>query len=348
MSQSFLIGNIKGPKGDTGAAGPTGPQGPQGEQGIQGEKGKAFAIAKVYSSVAAMDLDYNNAAIKVGDFVMISTADPDDLENARLYVKGATSYEFISDFSGPTGPQGPQGVKGDTGATGPKGEQGPPGEITNLSAQPITFTDASAVADLASGDSLAALFGQTSKNFKSHTHTQFPENVTFKKDIQIEDAELETLWASVFGSGGVAPRLIDYIYPLGSVLAFTKDVDPNQIYTHQTWERFAKGRTLVGVDESDADFEIAEKIGGEKEHKLTVSEMPGHEGHLYSNSGAAQGGTAKYYLSRDKMNTYGSSGRGWVDHSGGEMHPAGFTRGGSNAHNNLQPYVTVYYWKRTA
>ena len=52
MSQSFLIGNIKGPKGDTGAAGPTGPQGPQGEQGIQGEKGKAFAIAKVYSSVA--------------------------------------------------------------------------------------------------------------------------------------------------------------------------------------------------------------------------------------------------------------------------------------------------------
>lgn len=202
MSQSFLIGNIKGPKGDTGAAGPTGPQGPQGEQGIQGEKGKAFAIAKVYSSVAAMDLDYNNAAIKVGDFVMISTADPNDLENARLYVKGAASYEFITDFSGPTGPQGPQGVKGDTGATGPKGEQGPPGEITNLSAQPITFTDASVVADLASGDSLAELLGQTSKNFKSHTHTQFPENVTFKKDIQIEDTELETLWASVFGSGG--------------------------------------------------------------------------------------------------------------------------------------------------
>lgn len=132
------------------------------------------------------------------------------------------------------------------------------------------------------------------------------------------------------------------------MLAFASDTDPNQIYTHQTWERFAKGRTLVGVDESDADFEIAEKIGGEKEHKLTVSEMPGHEGHLYSNTGGAAGGTAKYYLSRDKMNTYGSAGRGWVDHNGGEMHPAGFTRGGSNAHNNLQPYVTVYYWKRTA
>ena len=200
MSEHFKIGYIKGPKGDVGEPGPTGPQGPQGEQGIQGEKGKAFAIAKVYSSVAAMDLDYNNSAVQIGDFVMISTPGPDDLENARLYVKGAASYEFITDFSGPTGPQGPQGEKGDIGATGPQGEQGPPGEITNLSAQPITFADASDVADLASGDSLAGLFGQASKNFKDHTHTEFPETVAFKKDITIEDEELETLWTSVFGS----------------------------------------------------------------------------------------------------------------------------------------------------
>lgn len=96
-------------------------------------------------------------------------------------------------------------------------------------------------------------------------------------------------------------------------------MDPNQIYTHQTWERFAKGRTLVGVDESDADFEIAEKIGGEKEHKLTVSEMPGHEGHLYSNTGGAGWRNRKVLFTRDKMNTYGSAGRGWVDHNGGEM-----------------------------
>lgn len=202
MSEPFKIGYIKGPKGDVGEPGPTGPQGPQGEQGIQGEKGKAFAIAKVYSSVAAMDLDYNNSAVQIGDFVMISTPDPDDLENARLYVKGAASYEFITDFSGPAGPQGPQGEKGDTGATGPQGPQGPPGEIENLSEQPITFTDATNVADLASGDSLAELFGQTSKNLKDHTHTQFPQAVTFKDDIIIEDAELEALWTSVFGSGG--------------------------------------------------------------------------------------------------------------------------------------------------
>lgn len=202
MSEPFKIGYIKGPKGDVGEPGPTGTQGPQGEQGIQGEKGKAFAIAKVYSSVAAMDLDYNNSAVQIGDFVMISTPDPDDLENARLYVKGAASYEFITDFSGPAGPQGPQGEKGDTGATGPQGPQGPPGEIENLSEQPITFTDATNVADLASGDSLAELFGQTSKNLKDHTHTQFPQAVTFKDDIIIEDAELEALWTSVFGSGG--------------------------------------------------------------------------------------------------------------------------------------------------
>lgn len=202
MSQSFLIGNIKGPKGDTGPKGDVGPQGPQGEDGVQGERGKAFAIEKTYPSVAAMDLDYNNSEIKIGDFVMISTPDVDDTENARLYVKGAASYEFIADFSGPTGPQGPQGIQGEKGNTGDTGPKGPPGEIENLSEQPITFTDAANVADLASGDSLAELFGQTSKNLKDHTHTQFPQAVTFEDDILIEDAELEALWTSVFGSGG--------------------------------------------------------------------------------------------------------------------------------------------------
>lgn len=124
--------------------------------------------------------------------------------------------------------------------------------------------------------------------------------------------------------------------------------DPNKLFKNQTWVRFANGRTLVGVDDSDTSFNAVEKTGGEKTHTLTVSEMPGHEGHLYSNTGSPTGGTAKYYLSRNTMSTYGSYGRGWVDHSGGEMHPAGFTRGGSNAHNNLQPYITVYFWKRTA
>ena len=80
--------------------------------------------------------------------------------------------------------------------------------------------------------------------------------------------------------GGVIPKLIDYIYPLGSVIASVNSAfDPNEAYKSQTWVRFAEGRTLVGVDTSDTDFKTVEKTGGEKTHKLTLYEIPSHEGH---------------------------------------------------------------------
>lgn len=115
-----------------------------------------------------------------------------------------------------------------------------------------------------------------------------------------------------------------------------------------TWERFAKGRTLVGVDEDDEDFATAGLEPGEKEHQLKESEIPSHVGHLYTNDGAAFGGNAKgLYLKSSTMGSYGSDPRGWM-HSGGEMLPAGTNRGGDQPHNNIQPSTTVYYWRRVS
>lgn len=34
---------------------------------------------------------------------------------------------------------------------------------------------------------------------KVHTHTNFPQDVTFEEDIYLNDSTLETLWTSVFG-----------------------------------------------------------------------------------------------------------------------------------------------------
>lgn len=46
----------------------------------------------------------------------------------------------------------------------PEGEKGDPGEIENLSAQPITFTEAATNTPIASGDTLSTLFGKILKN----------------------------------------------------------------------------------------------------------------------------------------------------------------------------------------
>ena len=126
----------KGDKGDTGAKGATGATGPQGETGPtgpkgatgatgpQGAKGDAFSIAKTYASISAMNAGYASDGVKIGQFVMIDTGNVEDADNAKLYVKGATAYTFITDLSGAKGMTGPQGPRGATGATGPQGLKG--------------------------------------------------------------------------------------------------------------------------------------------------------------------------------------------------------------------------------
>ena len=144
----------QGPKGDKGDTGDTGPQGPQGEkgekgdtgpqgiQGIQGpkgDKGDPFTISKTYSSVSAMNAGFSTDNVPQGGFVLIDTGNVEDEDNAKLFVKGATAYTYITDLSGeqgikgdkgdvgpqgPVGPEGPQGPKGDIGPEGPQGEQG--------------------------------------------------------------------------------------------------------------------------------------------------------------------------------------------------------------------------------
>lgn len=109
--------------------------------------GDAFVIVKTYSSIQAMQDDYNNPEVKAGQFVMIDTGDVENEEDSRLYLKGDTKWKFISDLSGAQGIQGLSAyqvavqhgfegteaewlisLKGEKGETGPKGDKGDTGE----------------------------------------------------------------------------------------------------------------------------------------------------------------------------------------------------------------------------
>jgi hypothetical protein len=109
--------------------------------------GDAFTIVKTYSSVQAMEDDYNNPEVKTGQFVMIDTGNVQNEEDSRLYLKGNTEWKFISDLSGAQGIQGLSAyqvavqhgfegteaewlisLKGEKGETGPKGDKGNTGE----------------------------------------------------------------------------------------------------------------------------------------------------------------------------------------------------------------------------
>ena len=127
--------------------------------------GDAFTIVKTYSSVQAMEDDYNNPEVKAGQFVMIDTGNVENEEDSRLYLKGNTEWKFISDLSGAQGIQGlsayqvavqhgfegtedewlislkgekgETGPKGDKGETGEKGEKGDPGSDASVTKQNV-------------------------------------------------------------------------------------------------------------------------------------------------------------------------------------------------------------------
>lgn len=110
--------------------------------------GDAFTIVKTYPSIQAMEDDYNNPEVTIGQFVMIDTGDVENEEDSRLYLKGNTEWKFISDLSGAQGIQGLSAyqvavqhgfegtedewlisLKGEKGDQGERGLQGPQGQI---------------------------------------------------------------------------------------------------------------------------------------------------------------------------------------------------------------------------
>ena len=132
----------------------------------------------------------------------------------------------------------------------------------------------------------------------------------------------------------------DIYYPTGKMYITMGNEDPNETIGG-TWELTASGKVLVGVDPSDVDFNTVGKTGGEKKHQLKIEEMPSHN-HLLCGSPADSTDwidgvqRVKYDVNKKTAsNTY-------------TLAQPVFDTGGSQAHNNVQPYVAVYMWKRIA
>ena len=98
------------------------------------------------------------------------------------------------------------------------------------------------------------------------------------------------------------------------------------------WEAYGAGRVVVGV----GDGYSAGETGGEKMHTLTVDEMPSH---------THQSDTM--YPISDTEATGGHSTTWSNKHGSNNMLAVGNT-GGGQAHNNMQPYVVAYKWRRIA
>ena len=129
-------------------------------------------------------------------------------------------------------------------------------------------------------------------------------------------------------------KITDSIYPVGSIYFSVNSTNPSTIFGG-SWISIAQGRTLVGVDSSQYEFNASKKIGGEKTPKLTVSEMPSHSHDIYS-----QG--------NDQVTSKGWVPRGINGYDVNQAMNCIKNTGGNQAHNNMPPYFTCYIWQRVA
>lgn len=134
--------------------------------------------------------------------------------------------------------------------------------------------------------------------------------------------------------------VIDMVYPVGAIYMSVNSTNPGNLFGGK-WEQI-KDRFMLACGDTYA----AGSTGGEATHTLTVDEMPSHR----HSSDSYQDGYPSSVTEKDKYCTWVN--RGTANNNYPEATQNGPVRtswaGGSQPHNNMPPYLTVYMWRRIA
>lgn len=128
------------------------------------------------------------------------------------------------------------------------------------------------------------------------------------------------------------------IYPVGMSIELNVATNPATLLGFGTWAAHGTGRVTVAIDAGQTEFDTLGEIGGAKTHLLTSSEsgLPAHNHPLANGGSVISSGSADAGIP--------ASGAYFRVTSIGNNTAAN----ASTAHNNLQPYIVVYRWVRTA
>lgn len=154
------------------------------------------------------------------------------------------------------------------------------------------------------------------------------------------------------------------LYPVGSIYMSVNATNPSA-YFGGTWVAWGAGRVPVGINTSDGNFNTVEKTGGAAAVTLSASQIPSHthakgtlatasagaHTHNLQNQKAPWGTNASNRVLVDATSGYTAVTNKATTSAGAHSHTvSGSTAatGGGGSHNNLQPYIVCYMWKRTA
>lgn len=156
--------------------------------------------------------------------------------------------------------------------------------------------------------------------------------------------------------------------PIGYIYMSVVSTSPATLFGGGTWTRIGQGRVLVGQDSGQTEFDVAEETGGSKTHTITNGELPSHThavdhehpifftnndgNHIHTLTRKTGAGSQTGVVRGNNT----ASADGATDAVGDHNHAVDsppFTgssgsTGSGTPHNNLQPYLVVYMWKRVA
>lgn len=140
----------------------------------------------------------------------------------------------------------------------------------------------------------------------------------------------------------VIPTDIYNLYPVGSIYISVINTNPST-YFGGTWVSFGSGRVLVGVDTSQTEFNSVMKTGGSKYMQNHYHDIR-YAGYYGEGVTISDSGSGERVLNINSWN--------WTNNVANSFSGSGsnvYTNdvGGGNS-ENLQPYITVYMWRRTA
>lgn len=169
-------------------------------------------------------------------------------------------------------------------------------------------------------------------------------------------------------------------YPVGAIYCSTAATNPHDLFGFGTWEYIEQGRVLL----SQGDKYSAGSTGGAETHTLTVQEMPSHkhggttsDGGEHTHSGVANeaglhthacemmwngGGSTRADAIATAVTKFGkfiNNGAVVANNAGNHTHDIKINSSGNHshiinsegdgqAHSIMQPYLSVYMWKRVS
>jgi hypothetical protein len=145
------------------------------------------------------------------------------------------------------------------------------------------------------------------------------------------------------------------LYPVGSIyINAGVSTNPNTLLGFGTWTAFGAGRVMVGLNSSDSSFDTLEETGGSKDaivvahtHTGSTSTTGAHVHTMIFEHNQADHGITGNVGDNGTLNETRTAGSMSTEGNHSHTFTTGST-GSSGTNANLQPYITVAMWKRTA